>query len=493
MLAIHTEDIKIASRDLGEICRIASFVFLIPILVTLYYTKSYDLFFLVKRISVFVIPALILYLLYLGFKKVRLDVPSKTKHMMITVSIAWLIVALIGAFPYALSGTLGPLDSFFESMSGLTTTGMTMIQFPEELLDGKRDVLFYRSLTQWIGGVGIIVLAMIVFLRKGTAAIEYYSSEVGGLKIKPSIKSTIIETWKIYGLYTLACFILLFLGGMTIFDAVNHSLTTLPTGGFSTHSESIGYFHDPVIELIIIIFMLVGGTSFILHFRAFEGKPSHLFRNIEFRYMIMLLVVGFVICSYELYISDPGLGDFQISLFQTVSIMTTTGFGTADIGEWAFLSKTILLILMLIGGSYGSTGSGIKVLRAVAILKTIVHSIKKAILPKTAVVRLKLGDKSIHYDEIIYVISFLAAYLIITLIGILVFTALGYGGYESVSVSLSAISNVGPTYLSSDAWFSIPDIGKIILILLMWIGRLEVFPVLILLASIVYKRKSHKI
>lgn len=493
MLASHIEDIKIASHDLGEICKIVSFTFLIPIFVTLYYAKSYDFFFLVERVSVFIIPALILYLLYLIFKRIKVDGHAKTKHVMITVALAWLLIALVGSLPYLLSSTLNPIDSFFESMSGLTTTGMTMIEYPEDLLGDKRDVLFYRSLTQWIGGVGIIMLAMIVFLRKGTAAIEYYSSEVGNLKIRPSIRSTIIETWKIYSLYTLACAILLFLAGMTVFDAINHSLTTLPTGGFSTHSESIGHFHKPVIELVIIIFMLVGGTSFILHFRAFEGKPSQLFQNIEFRYMIMFLVIGFVICSYELYISDPGWGDFQISLFQMVSIMTTTGFGTADISEWTFLSKTVLLVLMLIGGSYGSTGSGVKVLRVVAILKTIFHSIKKAMLPKTAVVRLKLGDKSIHYDEIIYVASFLAAYLIITLIGVLVFNALGYGGYESISVSLSAISNVGPTYLSWDAWFSIPDIGKITLILLMWVGRLEVFPILILFASIVYKKKSRKI
>ncbi len=507
MLALNTEDIKIALHDLSEICRIASFVFLMPIISTLYYAKSYEPFFLMSRVYVFVIPALILYVLYLRIsKRDRIRAHAKTRHAMITLALAWMLIALVGSLPYILTNTLDPVDSVFETMSGLTTTGTSMIRYPEDLLGDRRDILFYRSLTQWIGGIGIISLAM-AFVRRdimgssssetsgliGTTAMEYYSSEVGGLRIKPSMRSTIRETWKIYSLYTLACFILLFLGGMTVFDALNHAMTTLPTGGFSTHSESIAYFNSPVIELIIIIFMVIGSTNFLLHFRVFEGSPGKLFGDIEFRYMLTFILIGFVICSYSLYTSNHDLAAFRSSIFQTVSVITTTGFGTADLSGWPFLSKTILLVLMLIGGSYNSTSGGIKVLRSVAILHTIAHSIKKAMLPKTAVVRLKLGNKPIHYKEIIYVISFVAAYLITTLIGILVFNALGYGFYESASLCVTSISNVGPVYLSNDAWFSIPDIGKITLILLMWIGRLEVFPILVLFASIVYRKKSHKI
>ncbi|RLI91050.1 MAG: hypothetical protein DRO89_04725, partial [Candidatus Altiarchaeales archaeon] len=199
MLAIHTEDIKIASNDLGEICRIVSFILLVPIPVAFLCSESHDLFTVLREASTFLIPSFVLYLLYLGFKKIRVDTPPRTKHTMITVSIAWLLIALVGSLPYTLSGTLDPMDSFFESMSGWTTTGMTMIQFPENV---DRGILFYRGLTQWVGGVGIIVLALVVFMRRGTIAMDYYASEVGEQRIKPRLKSTIYETWKIYSVYT---------------------------------------------------------------------------------------------------------------------------------------------------------------------------------------------------------------------------------------------------------------------------------------------------
>lgn len=484
MLSVSLRDIKISLYDLGGICKVVSFIFLVPLALTLYYALvSGGLS--VNNLLAFIAPAVILYLLFIIFSMVDIeDSPPKTKHAMITTSLAWLIIALVGSLPFIISGTLGPLDAFFESMSGWTTTGMTMIEQPELV---ARDILFYRALTQWVGGIGIIVLVLVVLMRKGTVARDYYSSEVGSLKLKPSIRSTVIETWKIYSIYTLTCIILLYIAGMTPFDAIAHSLTTLSTGGFSTHSESIAYFHSPLVELILVVFMLIGGINFILHLRIFEGKPSHLLENIESRTMLIVVLIATLICFYGL--QDMGLGGIMTSLFQTVSIMTTTGYGTADISQWIGLSKTVLLVLMVIGGCYGSTGGGMKVLRVIVVIKSVFYAIKRTILPKTAVIRLKLDNKTIGYDEISYVLAFFTSYVLLIVMGTAIFTALNYEGYDSISITISAIGNVGPTYVTGDAWFNIPFIGKLTIIFLMWIGRLEILPVLILLSSIVYRRK----
>ena len=534
MLSINSEDIGIALRDTSEILKVASVVFLIPIAVTLFYAGGYGYGAIINEISTFLIPSAILYFMHLIFKKSfgSYTARTRTKHAMMTVALGWLIFALVGSMPYFLTGTLDPVDSFFESMSGWTTTGMTMIKQPETC---SNALLFYRSLTQWIGGVGIVVFALIIFMRHKTVAMDYYASEVGQLRIRPSIRNTVIETWKLYGLYTLACAVLLFLAGMNMFDAINHALTTLPTGGFSTHEESIAFFNNGLIEIIIMIFMFIGGINFILHLRLFEGMPSHLLENIEFRSMVWMVVIATVICfcglwGHEMPTTTPvtsiesmapvtSIGSttttsvtsiasimsleysnlieaikaieiLETSLFQTVSIITTTGFGTADISKWDYLSKTVLLVLMLIGGSYGSTGSGIKMLRVIVVIKVIFYSLKKYMLPKTAVVRLKIHGNVLGYSEISQVIAFLSAYLFVILFGTMIFNYIGYAGYEAVSISISAISNVGPVYVMGDGWFNMPDTGKLTIVFLMWIGRLEIFPVLILLNSLFIKKRG---
>jgi trk system potassium uptake protein TrkH len=568
MLAIHMEDIKIASNDLSEICKIVAFILLMPLTVTIFCVGGLTPLDALIKFSVFLIPSIVLYLIYRGFKKVSLNVTPKTKHMMITVSIAWFIIALAGSLPYFLSNTLGPLDSFFESMSGWTTTGMTMIQFPEH---ADRDILFYRALTQWVGGVGIIVLALVVFMRRGTFAMDYYASEVGDQRIKPRLKSTISETWKIYMVYTIACIILLYVSGVGIFDSVSHSFSALSTGGFSTHYDNVGYFNDYsnglLIHTILIIFMIIGAISFLLHFKLFEGKYEVILRNIEFRYMLWILsaaVLITAICLYSVNYKDP-IETIRDSVFQMVAAMTCTGFSTTDISLWSDVPQTLMIILMYVGGLYGSTAGGIKILRLVVIVQVIHHSLKKLVLPKSAVLRMKISGKQLKGDEIIYVFGLSSAYLMVAVLGGLMLMGSGYTGMQSMSLSLSAMGNVGLTAVSGDLllstnaaglgedldndfisgklryafeangfplsensfvrkevagfwriidgeniyvvqrekdglevrtenpWFRTPVIGKITLILLMWIGRLEVFPVLILFTSIIYKRKSRKI
>lgn len=489
MLSLNLEDIKVALRDLSEIFRIVSFIFLVPLLVTMYMLVTgvvQDTMSIIGRISMFLIPALILYLLHLILKGITAEISTKTRHAMISVALGWLIIALVGSLPYILSDTLTPIDAFFESMSGWTTTGMTMIKDIESIHEDHADILFYRSLTQWVGGVGIIVMALVVFMRKGTVAMVYYSSERGERRIKPSIRGTIIETWKIYTVYTIACMILLYLAGMTPFDAITHSFSALSTGGFSTHTESIAFFYDkPLIEPILIIFMLIGAISFLIHFRIFEGNIRSLFNNIEFRYMLAIISIAILAISSVLYTTSSlqnFLEVFRETVFQSVAAMTCTGFSIVNIGEWPEVPQTVLMILMYLGGIYGSTAGGIKLLRLVVIVDVIYYSMKKLMLPRTAILRIKLGDKSIGGSEIFSVFGLSAAYLAIAIIGalLIMITNYNFNELQSMYLSLSAMGNVGLTDVSGSAWFGMSVLCKIILALLMWIGRLEIFPVLIL-------------
>lgn len=496
MPSLDLEDIKIALRELSEIFRVASFIFLIPIVVTIYFTiikgLIQDTIGIVGRISIFLIPALILYLLYLILKRMSVDeISVRTKHTIIAVALAWLIIPLVGSLPYILSGTLDPVGGFFESMSGWTTTGLTMIK---DIGGTDKNVLFYRSLTHWVGGVGIVVMALVVFMRGGTVAMDYYSLERGETKMKPSIRGTVIETWKIYSVYTLACIILLYLAGMTPFDAITHSFATLATGGFSTHNANISYFHDkPLIEVVLIIFTLIGAISFLIHFRIFEGELRSLFDSLEFRYMIVILSIAVLIISLILYTTSTLENPLEVirsAAFQSVSAMTTTGFSSMNIDEWPDVSQIVLIVLMYIGGFYGSSAGGIKLIRFVVIANVILYSIKRLELPRTAILRIKLGGKHLGGEEIFTVFGFTSAYLIIAIIGaLLLMNTAGFTGVQSMFNSVSAISNVGLNTPSGSLWFDMPPISKIILTLLMWIGRLEIFPVLILLGSLRLKKE----
>lgn len=491
------DDLKIALRDLTGIFQVVAVVMLIPILVTFYYAQSHNAVFLIKKISVFLVPSLIYFVLYRLFKRyLHSDKSTETKHALLTVVFAWIFIALIGMLPFMLRGTLGPVDSFFESMSGWATTGMTMIEYPEALRGGNEDILFYRSLTHLVGGVGIILFALMVFMHSGTAAISYYSSEVGGERIRPGIKNTVFETWKIYLLYAFAGIVLLYLAGMSPFDAINHSFAAIATGGFSTHSESIAYFDSPLIEIVIMFLMLAGSISFLVHYRVFEGKFSYFYKNIETRYMFILILFSTSILFFYFISQESIVGVNTRSVldivrkgsFQVVSAISSTGFSTVNAGDWPPLAQYVLMILMYIGGFYGSTTGGIKLLRLAVVIAAISHTVRKMMLPKTAIVSMKISGKVITNDEVLYVLALSMIWLIIAIAGSMVMMALSYGPLDSMSVALSAMGNVGIVYITGDPWFHMPVIGKLTLTLLMWVGRLEIFPILILIRHIFERR-----
>jgi len=494
MYYVLLDDIKVTLRDLSEILQIMAFIMLIPIIASFIYASSTNTLVLLEKISAFVVPSIVFYLLYRFFHKIGdTDTPTLTKHAFLTVVIAWMLIALVGMLPFLIRGTLSPVDSFFESMSGWATTGMTMISEPE-IVD--HDILFYRSLTHLVGGVGIIALGLVVFLHTGKAAAQYYGSEVGSQQIKPGIRGTIKETWKIYLLLAFTGVVLYYLAGMPLFDAVNHSWAAIATGGFSVKTQSIGYYGSPVVEVITMFLMLAGAISFLVHYRLFNGDWKALTDNIEAKHMFFLILFCILLIWGNLYgmpldfDSSSRLQTLRHSAFQTISSITCTGFGTSATGEWPQLSQTLMMMLMYFGGFYGSTAGGIKLLRLAIMVKAIHYVFKKMTLPKTAVLNLRIGDKTIPRDQIIYVLGFSIVYLIVSVLGAIGLMALDYTGYESMELSLSAMGNVGIVFVTGARWYGMHAAGKILLAILMWIGRLEVFPILLLFRPIKFKKKK---
>ncbi|MBD3262104.1 MAG: hypothetical protein GF334_10645 [Candidatus Altiarchaeales archaeon] len=492
MYAIDLEDVKISLRDLAAILQVVALVMLVPIIVTSIYTSSQSSLEFFKELSAFIIPSAAYYLLYVLIRlTIKTDAETKSKHGLLAVVIAWFLIPLIGALPFLIRGALNPVDAFFESMSGWATTGMTMIARPELV---AADLIFYRSLTHLVGGVGIIALGLMIFLQSGKAATDYYVSEVGGGKIRPGIRGTIFETWKIYLLYAFIGIVLFYVAGMNSFDAVNHAFAAIATGGFSTHAESIGYFQSIWIELVAILLMLAGSISFLLHFQLFNGDWGALKRNIEAKYMLVLSVICFLVVFLSLAKDsayDPSYYPHLLrdTVFQVVSSISCTGFGTVDTGGWPQLAQTALMFLMYVGGFYGSTAGGIKLLRFIVVVKAVSFNLRKMILPKNAIITLRMGDKPIMPDEIVFVMGLSMVYLMVALVGASSLMWLGFTGYESMELSLSAMGNVGIVFVTGDAWYHMADAGKIILALLMWIGRLEIFPILIFLGPLYFRKK----
>ncbi|RLI93614.1 MAG: hypothetical protein DRO90_03315, partial [Candidatus Altiarchaeales archaeon] len=447
--------------------------------------------------SAFIIPTIILYLFHFVLKRIKSDREARTRHIMITVSLAWIIITLVGSLPFILTHTLSPLDAVFESVSGWTTTGLTMIRNPEFLVQNyERDILFYRSFTQWVGGIGIVVLALFVFMRRGTIAMDYYAFEKGEQRIKPRLKSTIMETWKIYIVYTIACIVLLSICGVELFDSINHTFTAIATGGFSTYSDSAGHFNEYpnslLIHTILMVFMLIGSISFLIHFRLLEGNYKEFIRNVEAKYFFSILILSILMISIILFVNGNEknfINSLRKSMFHSISAATCTGLSIEDIDNWPDSSKSILMLLMYIGGFYGSTAGGIKVLRFVLMVNVISHCIKRLSLPRSAVLRIKIGEKQVEGEDIIYASALSMVYILISVIGALILMDIGFNGTQSMFLSLSAMGNVGLNPVPSEQWFAIGPVGKITLIFLMLVGRLEIFPILVLVSSIIYRGK----
>jgi trk system potassium uptake protein TrkH len=411
----------------------------------------------------------------------------------IIVSLVWVVFSLFGALPFIISGAIPDFtDAFFETISGFTTTGASILNNIEALPHG---ILFWRSLTQWMGGMGIIVLSIAILPFLGVGGVQLFSAEVPGLsydKLHPRVRETAQRLWIIYVGFTLIETVLLWLGGMTLFDALNHSFTTMSSGGYSTKQASIAYFTSPFIHYVIVLFMFIAGVNFTLAYFALKLDFKKVFRNEEFRVYTLITIVFTAVIALRLYLAG-GIGaeeSFRTSLFQVVSIITTTGFATADYLLWPSLLIALIFVLMFIGGSAGATSGGVKVIRILLILKNCYFELKRIVHPK-AIIPMRLNGKTVPQPIVNSVLAFIVFYLLIFMGGSVFMAGLGLDMESAMGAVASALGNIGPGLGSvgpAENFAHLPHVGKWLLAFLMLLGRLELFTVLIIFAPTFWKK-----
>ena len=424
----------------------------------------------------------------------------------IIVSFGWVLMSLSGMLPYLFTGVIPDISSaFFETMSGYTTTGSTILNDIESVPKG---ILFWRSTTHWIGGMGIIVLAIAILPLLGIGGMQLFAAEAPGPssdKLHPRITDTAKRLWFIYVGYTLAETILLSVAGMSFFDAINHAMSTLSTGGFSTKNNSVAHWNNtPIIQYIITFFMLIAGTNFVLSYFAFTGKIRKIFRDQEFKFFMTFIGISTLIVASVLYnnvdltlssFDHPQIfgtleSSFRHAFFQVVAVITTAGFVTADFTAWTPFLTIVFFGLMFMGGSAGSTSGGVKGVRHMLMIKSGFLEFKRALHPNAILQPRHNG--SILKEEVVYnIYAFFILYLLSFIFGALVFGALGLDFESAIGVAASSLGNVGPALGSYGPAFSyseLPEFGKWWASFLMLLGRLELFTVLILFTPFFWKK-----
>jgi trk system potassium uptake protein TrkH len=451
-----------------------------PLLFGLYYQDE-SVLPLLKSIAVTLGTGLVIYLV---FRSAKGEVMSHREGMGV-VAIGWTAAGLFGALPYYCGGVFSTFaDAFFESVSGFTTTGASVLINIEIV---PRGLLFWRSLTHWLGGMGIIVLSLAILPFLGVGGMQLYKAEVPGPapdKLKPRIRDTAMVLWKVYVLFSAAETLLLMLGGMDLFQALCHTFGTMATGGFSTRQASIGSYHSPYIDTVIILFMLFAGINFSLHYQFLKGDLRAFWRNPEFRFFMGAVVVFVFAVSSNVYhtVYETCSDAIRFGAFQVISIITTTGYTTADFEKWPSLSQNILLLCMFLGASAGSTGGGMKCLRIMLLLK---HSYKQlfSLIHPRAVTQVKLGGRPVS-DEILHSIwGYFMLYIGLFVLSSILLAAMGVDVATSFAAVAATIGNIGPglgMVGPTDNYAHIPILGKWLLIVCMLLGRLEIYTILIL-------------
>jgi len=411
------------------------------------------------------------------------------------VTVAWVLTAIAGSLPFYIGGHIPNFtDAFFESMSGVTTTGATIIgnpltlpNLPYGIESLPHGILFWRSFLQWIGGMGIIVFYIAILPLLGVGGVQLFKAEVPGPvadKIRPRVRETAKILWMVYLGFTAAQFLLLLISGMPWFDSICHALATMPTGGFSTKNASIGYYDSAAIQYIIILFMFLAGINFSLHFHAITGKVNTYFRDKEFlTYFGIIIVVGLLIFS-----SISAAGNewsekhFRESLFQTVAILTSTGYSTADYELWSYFAQFMILFMMFMGGMGGSTTGGMKIVRIMLLFKYAAKETRRMLHTK-AIIPIRIGGRYISEDVIRNTLGFFLIYISIFTFTTMVLSTMNIDLKSAIGASASAIGNIGPAlgeFGPTDNYAMLPDIGKWLLSFCMLLGRLEIFTVMVL-------------
>lgn len=427
------------------------------------------------------------------FTRKNLSKDLKKRDGYIVVTAGWLVMSLFGALPYILSGSIPNFtNAFFETISGYTTTGASILTDIESLPKG---ILFWRSFTQWIGGMGIIVLAVAILPFLGIGGMQLFVAEAPGItpdKLQPRIQETAKRLWLIYVGLTLLEAILLFAGGMSAYDAINHALTTMATGGFSTKNDSAAHFDSPFIQYVLIVFMFLAGTSFTLTYFGIKRQFRKIIKNEEFIvYGLFTVAITIVVTIALLFVTDNGIEKaFRDSLFQVVSIITTTGFVSADYTAWAPFLSTLFFVLLFVGGSAGSTAGGVKVIRHIVLFKNSFLELKRQLHP-SAVIPVRISSKAIERNIVFNVLAFIMIYILIFLIGAVLLSAMNVDFDTAFGAVATSLGNVGPGIGEVgpvNNFSEIPLPGKWLLSILMLLGRLELFTVLMLLSPHFWKK-----
>lgn len=482
-------DFKLVTGILGGLIFFLGVALLLPVFIALIYGEASWSAFLITAGGAMITGAVLFYI----FKP---EEELRMREAFMIVSLIWFLGSLFGAFPFVLSGSLESYtDAVFETMSGLTTTGATIFggitasgiqNLNIESLD--KSILFWRMLTHWLGGMGIIVLSIAILSLLGIGGMQLFQAEAPGTstdKLTPRIRETAKLLWIVYIVFTFVLFLLLWIHPkMDWFEAICHAFATLATGGFSTKDTNVLFFDSLYIDMVITFFMFLAGMNFALHFRMFRGEKLALFKDREIRfYSIFCLVAVFAAILALRYESQYSwLKSIQYGSFQVISITTATGFGTDNYELWGHLAYFFLFVCFFTGGCTGSTCGGIKMVRWYLLLKNAAREFKSIIHP-SAIIPIRIGEKVVDSKIIRNVSNFFLIYLLCFMIGVMTLSFCGFDLKSSVGASIACLGNIGPglgVFGPTDNFAAIPLIGKWVLIILMMIGRLELFTVLIL-------------
>ncbi len=482
--------IKVVLRVFAIFLLIISFFMLIPLLFAAYYGEG-------ELVSSFLIPLGINIIVFLGLYLITRTAEHRalsTKGSFLFVGLTWFAASLTGALPFYLSGAIPSyVDAFFETMSGYTTTGASILTEIESL---PKALLFWRSLTHWLGGMGIVVLTVAIFPLLGHGGFQLIKAEAPGPsldKVTPRITETAKILWLTYlGLSVLET-VLLLLGGMDLFQALTHTFGTMATGGFSPQNASVGHFPSTYIHIVITVFMLAAGVNFVLYHKMLMGSWRSIGRNTEVKAYIGIFIASTLVIALDLYASG-NYARFGTSLrdagFQASSILTTTGYATVDFDAWPHLAKAVLFILMFIGGSSGSTGGGIKVVRIVTLIKLGFNEMKYLVKPR-GVFSVRLNGSTIKKDTIYVIAGFVFLYFFFLLFTTFIVATAGNDLVTSFSTALVTLGNIGPGFgrIGPTLNFAFyPSYVKWFLSFIMALGRLEVYTILVLFTPMFWRR-----
>lgn len=481
---------KTIIRIIGLLIGLFSITMLPPALIAIWYNDGGGMAF----IQAFFVSLFIGF--WLWYPNRRCKEELRTREGFLIVVLFWTVLGSIGALPFIFSSQpdLSWTDSFFESFSALTTTGATVIVGLDSL---PKAILFYRHMLQWLGGMGIIVLAVAILPVLGIGGMQLYRAEIPGpvkdSKMTPRIAETAKALWYIYLLLTISCAGAYWLAGMSIFDAVCHSFSTIAIGGFSTHDASMGYFESPIINLICVFFLIISAVNFSVHFAAFSRRGINVkvyFRDTEFKMLVVIQFILAAICFFTLYhsgIYNSAEQTLDHALFQAVSVATTAGFGTDNFYMWPLFLPMLLIFSSFIGGCGGSTAGGIKVIRVILLLLQGSRELKRLVHPK-AMFSIRIGSKVLSDRVVDAVWGFFSAYALVFVICMLALMAMGLDDITAFSATAACLNNLGPGLGEvASNYASIGDGAKWVLVVAMLFGRLEVFTLLILFTPTFWK------